>query len=1424
MFDDFINQRRPFNEYLQNELERVAFVNLSNETNEGLYCSGTLSGGKCKVAKCIRCFPNYADCRLKSPASFKMYALVKFVEDSVYYVCQFKHTKKTSDYLYKAKWIDGRYYLAKLIARHPSKSTLDGFQRNLELGYPIIALSRKNLEHTPRPFVKPTPDFNLTKNIEELGQFSVNRELVACSSDTSTFPHLINTRPSSSQIECSDRYSDSFSQLNSICEKIIDFNIEGNAEVTKDDTFCQNQAASEEFSFDVDLLFEHVSEHTSNANLPTISPQFGSLSVDEILVNNENGIENASPFTEFEIVDSNIVEFQSDNVDLNISNLPAAEVTDVEVDIQENIPTISFDFPEFEQSFSNNIVDENPNYDRSVVSTLAMLADRKKKAVPLRYDRSVVLEPCTNTRIKDISSLPVPTFERGKIRKYFCIYCKKLFRKFPQHLQVSHTNEEAVKMFMILPKKNAERRKIIETIRRRGDFEYNTSENCSELLVARRSQVDFPKTSNNYLPCPYCTAFFCKSTLRLHVKHCTTVVRKGERNVNVLSRTILNSIHPSASELLKKNIFAVLRNDDCVNVIRYDRLAIIYGNFLCSKYSAQHHQDMIRSKLRTIGRLLIAARTLDSTITDFASLLTPGHFDVAVAAIKKVGGINAAQTSYKSPTTVLNLSTICKHASAVWKSTCIKDEKPDAKQKVEDFLILFNVAFPAELGKTAVENQVQFQRQKVVDLPSTEDIMKLVRFLRVNRRLWFSKIRSGDVINISYGLRQLASFTLVSIMVFNRRRPGELERITINDFRTLKSAYSASAAAGHFTNDEDRLMAERYKRFEIRGKLNRTVPVLVDFEIEECLNLIIARRNDAGIPPDNPYVFACRSTDLRNRYLRAYFLLRSYAKQCGAAKPHLLKATELRKQIATQCALQDLSENVIHDVANFMGHHINIHNSIYRMPVDKRDIVRMSKILESIQGGTEDGDGEPVNDESEIVGRIQGGTEDGDLNNELVIDESEEVDEKAQSLNHENIYAEHGNLNSHDQNVDNDDDDDVSYQPPEHLNLMDTDSSSSDDQREHRKKKGRHVQGLKRVCSSKKPWSTEEQRAALEHFGKFVENSKLPSISLLCEQLPLINELKDRSPTSVKSWIQNQIVNMRASSSNDHSSSNNKVRWTSSMKGRLNTVFAHHFEDGTLPSKPECNIAIEKYAEFASLTAAALKTAVANERQRRSKHTTSNNKVRWTSSMKGRLNTVFAHHFEDGTLPSKPECNIAIEKYAEFASLTAAALKTAVANERQRRSKHTKSIQGGTEDGDLNNELVIDESEEVDGKAQSLNHENIYAEHGNLNSHDQNVDNDDDDDVSYQPPEHLNLMDTDSSSSDDQREHRKKKGRHVQGLKRVCSSKKPWSTEEQRAALEHFGKFVENSKLPSISLLCEQLPLINELKDRSPTSVKSWIQ
>ncbi|XP_025156881.1 uncharacterized protein LOC109503590 [Harpegnathos saltator] len=152
-------------------------------------------------------------------------------------------------------------------------------------------------------------------------------------------------------------------------------------------------------------------------------------------------------------------------------------------------------------------------------------------------------------------------------------------------------------------------------------------------------------------------------------------------------------------------------------------------------------------------------------------------------------------------------------------------------------------------------------------------------------------------------------------------------------------------------------IAQKYILFTLRGKLGRSVPVLLTEELRNCIDMILRYRKAARVSSKNPYLFGLPSiAKNKYKYLLACDLLRQYALECGAEKPETLRATELHKHIATICINYNLSENEISAFANFMGYSDKIHLSHYRQLVIEKEILEVSQYLEAAQGNSEDND------------------------------------------------------------------------------------------------------------------------------------------------------------------------------------------------------------------------------------------------------------------------------------------------------------------------------------------------------------------------------------------------------------------------------------------------------------------------------------
>lgn len=488
-----------------------------------------------------------------------------------------------------------------------------------------------------------------------------------------------------------------------------------------------------------------------------------------------------------------------------------------------------------------------------------------------------------------------------------------------------------------------ERKKLIEVIRKKGCFEYNTDENYNKgtIIVSRRPKIR-KNSGKDYKACPNCKGYFSKYSIRRHYPKCIPDHFRGDRSISVMSRIVEGKIHKKASEVLRR-VFCPLRDDNVTKTIRYDELVIILGNTLCEKYRLEHMHKMIRSKLRLIGRFILEVKRLDNGINSFTDVFNPEKFDTALTAINRLGGLDANRQQYFSPSTAAEMGTLLKKSAKLLITLCIKTKDKKKKLEVEDFQKILEEDLPIFVNKTVMESQLRQKRQNKIKLPSTQEITQFNKYVEKNR-LKYHAILQKQYSFIAW--KQLSSYCLIAIQLFNRKRAGEVERITIEDFHSFDS----------IDTDENRGLlqsdycigsdAKNYIRFVIRGKKARGVPVIVSNEIVSSIKLLLKERAKAGVPEGNPYLFGIPGNSTVFSHLSACELMRKFSKESGIRHPEIMRGTQLRKHIATQSALLNLEEGEIADLANFMGHAEKIHRDHYRVPIVAREIGRISQLLE----------------------------------------------------------------------------------------------------------------------------------------------------------------------------------------------------------------------------------------------------------------------------------------------------------------------------------------------------------------------------------------------------------------------------------------------------------------------------------------------
>lgn len=491
------------------------------------------------------------------------------------------------------------------------------------------------------------------------------------------------------------------------------------------------------------------------------------------------------------------------------------------------------------------------------------------------------------------------------------------------------------------------RRVIIDRIRKKGQFLCNTDAtiNSGVLLPSRRQNKKFKKTAADYISCASCYGSYSSSSLRVHFKRCTDNLLEGERVVRALGRACEGRLHADACQELNEVIFARMRQTKFLRLVRFDWLVVCYGNILCLNFSPHFQQGHIRNKMRSAARVLFAAKSISSSVTDFSSLYHVSMCNTVIEAIRFVAKFDSKSKQFGSPATASALVTLINTIGDLLVVESMKVDDAEKERSAERFLKVFQKEVRLKINKLVAVQQAKARRRKKKNIPTTDDIHTLATYLDSEREKCFADLSK----KFSYDKwSQLSELTLVSILLFNRRRTGEMMNLTLDDYKHREMVDKQSTASMNTVPEE---IKQRIKsRIEPRGKRDGRAPILLKHTFESCLEILIHYREKVGIPKSNDFIFALPSKTGQIRTVNACNALLSFSIACGAENPSSLRGTLFRKHMATFSSTKNLSDNDITNLASFMGHSDKIHREYYRHNPFDREVTQMTPLLEAAQG------------------------------------------------------------------------------------------------------------------------------------------------------------------------------------------------------------------------------------------------------------------------------------------------------------------------------------------------------------------------------------------------------------------------------------------------------------------------------------------
>lgn len=551
------------------------------------------------------------------------------------------------------------------------------------------------------------------------------------------------------------------------------------------------------------------------------------------------------------------------------------------------------------------------------------------------------------------SSITVKTTNNDNGRTYdkthICFYCEKPQAKLPRHLRDAHADMSAVCDWMAETNSLQKTAKLTK-LRNLGNHTHNCKvfeAGHGEIIVKYRPNVLVEATE--FVPCPSCYGYFAK---RFLWKHSCPLEdsKKNVRRERVKKGSLLLPC-PSNMNLDIQKLFTRLKGDDISRCVKSDDLIIELAKKEFMKLGHDSEQESyIRTKLREIGRLLIEVRVISSlpngSLTDF---IHPAKYGDVVSAARTVAGFDYITHMYKVPSLALKLGHTLKKCALILKSNALQASDDRVVKLSTEFHELCEMKWTDDVAAHAHRTLTTLKRNNAKCVPLAEDVMCLTSYLRKEGGKEKETLLKGNL-DISSSWKKLNEITLTQVMMFNRRRQGEISKMTTDDYSkrclTQNNDYITDALS-----EFEKELCKKFKRLEILGKKGNTVPVLLTTDMEESIDLLLSKRKDVFVNEDNPFLFPIALIQSTG-HIRGSDCIRKYAVLSGTKNPTYLRSTNLRKQIAIVSQVLNLRDNEMDILAQFMGHDIRVHREFYRLPESTLQVAKISKLLLALEKGT----------------------------------------------------------------------------------------------------------------------------------------------------------------------------------------------------------------------------------------------------------------------------------------------------------------------------------------------------------------------------------------------------------------------------------------------------------------------------------------
>lgn len=328
--------------------------------------------------------------------------------------------------------------------------------------------------------------------------------------------------------------------------------------------------------------------------------------------------------------------------------------------------------------------------------------------------------------------------------------------------------------------------------------------------------------------------------------------------------------------------------------------------------------------------------------------------------IKKITGYKEDSVHLSSAYLGHTIGSLLERVMDILDAYYLTQEQDEKRKWLSDFRILFKNDYASTIRSKATLTENKSRRKKnLQDMPTSKDISNFQNFLKGKQFKSLSYLQSmkkWDADSLSHWYNLLNS-TMIKLLVFNRRRPGEIQRIEVEDFLKREDV-SENDEYYQILPESDKVQCKKYCIMRGQGKRIDGIDSSVYMQKTDVqsLNIIIKYRARVGIKTNNKFLFAVPNVnDDRTKHALAYNECKRLVNECQKTfqpleKPDALTATLLRKQFATKYSTFKDDEK-LNEITNHLAHTNRTHFSRYRQITNKSK-ADITRILEKVNNGS----------------------------------------------------------------------------------------------------------------------------------------------------------------------------------------------------------------------------------------------------------------------------------------------------------------------------------------------------------------------------------------------------------------------------------------------------------------------------------------